>query len=65
VTASGVTPASRLFLGLAPTNDDDENDPELTDLVGLSASGSSNSLAIAATFSAPMSGRLKINWSAY
>jgi Collagen triple helix repeat (20 copies) len=65
VAAAGVTPSSRLFVALAPTNDDDENDTELSDLAAISASPGTGSIAITAAFSAPMSGPIKINWSAY
>jgi hypothetical protein len=65
VVATGVTPAARLFIALAPTSDEDENDPELTDLAAISASPGTGSIAVTAAFAAPMSGPLKINWSAY
>lgn len=63
--AVGVTAASKIFLTLAPTVDDDENSPEMLDLVALSALPATDTLTITATFSAPTSGPIKINWSAF
>jgi hypothetical protein len=65
VAAVGVTAASKIFLTLAPTTDDDENSPEMLDLVALSALPATDSLTITATFSQPTSGPIKINWSAF
>ena len=65
VSATGVTPGNRLFLSLEPTNDSDENAPEMIDLVSLSALPGSDSITVTATFAAPMSGPVKLNWSAF
>jgi hypothetical protein len=65
VSAPGVTPVSRLFVSLAPTSDADENDPELTDLLALSASPGAGTLTITAAFDTAMSGPIKFNWSAF
>jgi Collagen triple helix repeat (20 copies) len=64
VAASGVTTASRIQLGLAPALDGDENDPELIDIGALSASALTNQILISATFATPVSGAVKLNWSA-
>ncbi|MEQ1548936.1 MAG: hypothetical protein ABL918_09870 [Chakrabartia sp.] len=64
VIAPGVTPASRIFLTLAPATDMDENTPELLDLVSISGAPESNAISIAAHFSAPVSGPISFNWSA-
>ncbi len=65
VAAPGVTPTSRVFLALAPGADADENDPELTDLLVLSANPGANSLTVTAAFASAMSGPLKLYWSAF
>lgn len=65
LAAPGVTASNRLFVGLAPVDDGDENDPELTDLICLSALAGSNSIAVTATFGGRMSGPIKLNWSAF
>lgn len=65
VSAPGVTLASRLFVTLAPASDADENDPEMTDMLALAASPGAGSLTVTAAFAAPMSGPIKINWSAF
>lgn len=65
VAAAGVVPASRLFLALAPATDADENDPELIDLLSLAGTPTTDSILISASFAAPVSGPLKLNWSAF
>ena len=64
VAASGVTPASRVQLTLAPANDNDENDPEFLDVTAIAGSPQSNQILVSASFSAPVSGPIKLNWSA-
>ncbi len=64
VIATGVTPASRIILTLAPATDMDENTPELLDLASVSGAPESNAISIAAHFSAPVSGPISFNWSA-
>jgi hypothetical protein len=65
VSASGVLPASRVFLMLAPGSDADENDPELIDLLSLSGTAETDSILVNASFAAPVSGPLNLNWSAF
>lgn len=64
VTAPGITPASRLFVILAPVPDSAENDPELIDLLTLSASPGTDTITVSITFSQPTSGPIFLNWSA-
>jgi hypothetical protein len=65
VAAPGVVPASRVYLTLAPAPDADENDPELIDLLSLAGTPGTDSIAVSASFAAPVSGPLNLNWSAF
>ena len=65
VAASGVTAGSTVMVGLAPANDNDENDPELLDLAAMSAVPGSGTLTLSANFPAPVSGPVRFNWSAF
>lgn len=65
VTATGVTPSSVVLCSVAPHLDADENDPELLDLVSLSALPGTDQVTITALFSEPTSGPIKVNWSAF
>ncbi len=64
VSAPGITPLSRLFLTLAPAPSGAENDPEMIDLLTLSATPATDAFTITATFSQPTSGAILLNWSA-
>ena len=62
--APGVLPAHGIFLALASTTDGDENCAEMVDLAALSGAAGSGSITISASFLAPVSGPLILNWSA-
>ncbi len=64
IAAPGVLPASIISVSLAPSLDADENSPELLDLVTLWGEAGTDQIILNATFSAPTSGAVKINWSA-
>lgn len=64
IAAPGVVPNSILTVSLAPCIDADENCPDLLDLVTLWAEAGTDQITLNATFSAPTSGAVKINWSA-
>ena len=64
LTASGVNPASRIFLSLAATNHDDENDAELLDIAAMQGAAAANAIAVTLAFLTPTSGPIKLNWSA-
>lgn len=64
VAAPGVTPASRIFVSLAPASDADENGPETLDLRSLSGAPGTDTITFMATFGEPTSGPILINWSA-
>jgi hypothetical protein len=64
LTASGITPASRVFLSLAPVSDADENDAELIDLTSIAAAPGTGQLTVAMTFAAPVSGPIKLIYGA-
>jgi hypothetical protein len=59
---AGVTPASRIFVGLGTHTDADENDPELLDLVLLAAVPRTDAFDVIATFSMPTQGDIKLNY---
>jgi hypothetical protein len=64
VAAIGVTSASRVMIGLAPTLDSDENTAELLDLASCAATPGTDTITITATFLQPVAGPIKFNWSA-
>lgn len=64
VTAVGVTPSSVIQVWLAPTTSDDENEPEMLDLVAIGAVPLTGQIEITLSFSAPTAGPVKLNWSA-
>jgi hypothetical protein len=65
VAATGVTPASRVFASVAPHSNDDENDPELLDVLALSAAPGAGTVEFTLAFGTPTRGPVKINWSAF
>ena len=64
ITATGVTPSSRVFLCLAPASDDDENDPTMLSLLGLAASPGTDEITVAMGFGVLTQGPINLNWSA-
>ena len=64
VVAPGVTPASRVQLGLAPASDAHENDPELLFPIALWARPTADVLQIGAAFAHPVAGAVSLIWSA-
>jgi hypothetical protein len=64
VTAVGVTPSSMVQVWLAPTTSDDENEPEMLDLMTIGAVPLTDQIEITLSFSAPTAGPVKLNWSA-
>ena len=64
VTAVGVTPSSMVQVWLAPTTSDDENEPEMLDLMTIGAVPLTGQIEITLSFSAPTAGPVKLNWSA-
>jgi Collagen triple helix repeat (20 copies) len=64
VAAPGVTPTSRVQLGLAPASDAQENDPELLFPIALWARPTLGSLQIGAAFAHPVAGAVTLIWSA-
>jgi hypothetical protein len=64
VAAPGVTPASRVQLGLAPVDDFQENDPELLFPIALWARPAVDALHIGAAFAHPVAGAVSLIWSA-
>jgi hypothetical protein len=65
VTAAGVIPANRIFLSLATTSDDDENDAELLDIGSVQGAATGGAIAVNLAFLTPTSGPIKLNWSAF
>lgn len=64
VAAPGVTPASAIEIVLAPSADDDENDPELLDLLTIAATPATDTFDAILTFGTLTSGPIKIRWRA-
>jgi hypothetical protein len=65
VTATGVTASNVVMISLAPTDDADENDPELLDVLALAARPLTDQITITAAFGTRTSGPVKFNWSAF
>ncbi len=64
VTATGVTPASRVMLGLAPANDTDENDPLMLSANRMIAVAGTDQITISMAFATKERGPIKLHWSA-
>lgn len=64
VPALDVTPASRVFVTLAPALDADENCPELLDLGSVAGLAGTDEITIMATFAQAATGPIKLHWSA-
>lgn len=64
VTATGVTPANRIFPSIAPHDDADENDAEMLDVAAMSVAAGTNQITVEMAFSTPTAGPIKINWMA-
>ena len=64
VAAVGVTPSSRIMLGIAPANDDDENDPLWLSALQMVASAGTDEITISMAFATEERGPIKLIWSA-
>ena len=64
IGAPGVVAGSIIIVSLAAVVDDDENTPELLDIVALWGEAGIDQITLNATFSDLTSGAVKINWSA-
>lgn len=62
MAVAGVTAASRVFLSLAPSLDDDENDPAMTSVNAMSATPGTDQFTILLSFSEPHAGPLKLSY---
>ena len=65
VAAVGVTPANIVMISLSPGTDADENDPEMLDVLALSARPLTDQIEITAAFGTHTSGPVRFNWSAF
>jgi hypothetical protein len=65
LTATGVTPANVVMIGLAPHSDDDENAVDLIDLLGVAATPGTDEITVIASFATPHAGPIRFNWSAF
>ena len=64
VTATGVTPANRIFPSIAPHDDADENHEQFLDILGMAAMPGTGQITIDMTFATPTAGPIKLNWMA-
>lgn len=64
VAALGLTGSSRPILALAPHLDDDENTPELLDVLSISGQPGTDTLTVTMTFATPTRGSIKLYWRA-
>lgn len=64
VTATGVTTLDRIVASIGAHVDGDENDAEMLDVMGLSATAGSGQITVTLAFAAPTAGPIKINWMA-
>lgn len=63
VPAVGVLPSNHVAITFAAASDDDENSPELLDLMGVFAMAGTDEITINAAFGTVTSGPVKFNWS--
>ncbi len=63
--APGVSAGMSVVLALKPTPDEHENDPELADIACLAGLAESESLRVTMACTAPMSGPILLQWSAF
>lgn len=63
VPAFGVLPSNHVAITFASASDDDENSPELLDLMGVFAMAGTDEITINAAFGTVTSGPVKFNWS--
>jgi hypothetical protein len=64
VAATGVLPSHRIFVAVGPGADSDENEPELLDPVMLAGEAGAGTVRIIARFATPVSGPVRLIWSA-
>ena len=64
VTATGVVPTDTIIPALGAHVDADENDAEMLDVSGLSATAGTNQITITMAFTTPAAGAIKIGWMA-
>lgn len=64
VAATGVTPSSVVVVQLAPHDDADENDPEMLDVMALSARPGTNQITFTLAFATLSAGPVKLAWRA-
>lgn len=65
VVATGVTGSSKILVSLAPTTDSDENSADLLPPFTISGTPGTNTITFLMGFSEPVSGPIKLNWSAF
>lgn len=64
VTATGVVPADMVLVGIGAHVDADENDAEMLDVAGLSATAGTDQITVTMAFTTPTAGAIKISWMA-
>lgn len=62
--ATGVLPASLIFMAIGAHDDDDENSPELLDISTISGRAGTDQITATLVFATPTSGPINLNWSA-
>ena len=65
IAATGVTSNKLVLAWLASTGPADENEPEWLSVNSISAAAGSDTVTVSITFAEPVSGEIKINWSAF
>lgn len=64
VAAVGVLPAMKVFLAIAPHDDDDENNPLMLDILAISGTAGTDTIDVNIAFGARTSGPIKLNYLA-
>jgi hypothetical protein len=64
ITATGVTPTSRVTLALGLMDDQAQNSADMLDIASMGAVPGTNQITVQMSFSTPTSGPIPINWSA-
>lgn len=65
VSATGVTPSSRILISLAPMDDQQQNAADMLDVLSMAAVPGTDAMTVLMSFGQPTSGPIPINWSAF
>ena len=62
LTATGITSAMKVLIGLAPTDDTDENESEFLSMQSMSAEAGTDQIIVTLSFAEATTGAIKLNY---